>query len=158
MSFATQDQTSSGGNPITITLLGKDQAKVGNRFIFGGPVQECRECQLKNICFNLKKGRRYVVRNVRDKEHPCPIFEDGVRVVEVEQVPFRTGVPKSMVVVGSVITFHPQGCGTWGCDNRLLANPNGLEDGARIKVIKILSEKVCSNGSSFLEALVDFAD
>ena len=158
MSHEKQEKSTSTGNPTLITLLGKDQAQSGNRFIFGGPVQECRECHLKNICFNLKKGCRYVVSNVRDKEHPCSVFEGGVRVVEVEQVPFRAGVPKSMVVEGSVITFHRQGCGVWGCENLLLSNPVDLADGSRIKVVTILSEKTCADGSSFLEALVDLAD
>ena len=95
---------------------------------------------------------------VKKSVTPCSDFEGGVRVVEVEQVPFRAGVPKSMVVEGSVITFHPQGCGVWGCENRLLANPVDLADGSRIKVVTILSEKTCADGSSFLEALVDLAD
>ena len=88
-------------------------------------------------------------------------FVSGIEPVadrKVEQVPFRAGVPKTMVVEGSVITFHPQGCGVWGCENRLLANPIDLADGSRIKVVTILSEKTCADGSSFLEALVDLAD
>jgi uncharacterized protein len=152
------DGAGAGKNSTTITLLGRDQARTGNRFIYGGPLQECRECQLKNICFNLKKGRRYRVVNVRDKDHQCKVYSDGVKVVEVEQVPFRAGVPKTMVVVGSVITFHPMGCGIFGCHNWNLTHPTALDDGTRIKVISITGEQSCENGTTFLDALVDFAE
>ena len=147
-----------GGNPVIITLLGREQARIGHRFMYNGPLQDCRECQLKNICFNLVKGRRYVVRHVREKAHPCAIFEGGVRVVEVERVPFRTGIPKSMVVEGSVITFHPQGCGSPDCPDRFLERPPDVPDGSRIRIIDILSERTCPDGTRFREALVDFAD
>lgn len=142
----------------TITLLGKDQARKGHRFIYLGPIQSCRECQLKNICFNLEKGRRYRVVKVREKEHKCNVCSAGVKVVEVERVPFKAGVPKSMIVEGSVITFHPQGCGIKGCGNWQLTHPPGLEEGVRIKVLRILEDVNCPEGSSFREAEVDFTD
>ena len=147
-----------GRNPAAITLLGREQARVGHRFIYSGPLQDCRECQLKNICFNLVEGRRYLVKHVREKAHPCAVFEDGVRVVEVERVPFRAGIPRSMIVEGSVITFHPQGCRSPDCSDYLLERPPDVPDGTRIRIIGILSEHTCPDGRRFREALVDFAD
>lgn len=157
MSFNSQNDKARGTGLVTITLLGKDQAREGHRFIYNGPIQGCKECQIKNICFNLEKGRRYRVSAVREKEHACPTYSSGVRVVEVEQVPFRVGVPKSKMVEGLVITHHPVGCGIRGCENWFLNHPPALEEGTRITVIKILGDVKCSHGSEFLEALVDFA-
>jgi len=151
------EQSASGKTPIVITLIGKHQARKGHRFIYLGPVPECKECQLKNICFNLEKGRRYEVVNVREKEHPCSLFEDGVRVVEVNQVPFRAGIPKGMVIEGSVISFHPQECGSRDCEHWSLAHPPGLEEGTKIKVIRIVGDVKCPACPPFREALVDFA-
>jgi len=144
--------------PTTITLLGKYQAREGHRFIYQGPIPECRECQLKNICFNLDKGRRYQIVKVREKEHSCSLFFQGVRVVEVVQVPFTAGIPKGMVIEGSVISFHPQECSRRDCMNWSLVHPPGLETNTRIKVLKIVRDINCSGCSPFREALVDFAD
>jgi len=156
MAFASQADETTGTGKMTITLLGKYQARKGHRFIYSGPIQGCKDCQIKNICFNLEKGRRYSVVNVRDKEHMCRISSTKVKVVEVEQVPFRLGVPRSMIVEGSVITYHPVGCGIYGCRNWLLTHPPSLEEGTRIKVIKIHGDAECEDGTDFLEALVDF--
>jgi len=158
MSYTSHEETNNEKKTTIITLLGKGQAREGNRFIYDGPMQGCRECQLKNICFNLEKGSRYRVVKVRDKEHTCTVFEEGVKVVEVEQVPFNTGVPRSMIVEGSVITFHPQGCGIRGCRNWMLTHPSGIEEGTRLKVIKIIGDANCENGTGFKEAVVDFAE
>ena len=157
MLFNSQNDETTGTGLVTITLLGKDQAQEGHRFIYNGPIQGCRECQIKNICFNLEKGRRYRVVTVREKEHTCATYASGVKVVEVEQVPFKVGVPRSMMVEGSVITHHPVGCGIRGCGNWFLTHPAALEEGTRIKVIKILGDARCDDGTGFLEALVDFA-
>ena len=142
----------------TITLVGKGQAKVGYSFIYQGPVSDCRECILKNICFNLEKGRRYTVIKVRDKEHPCRISNEGVRVVEVENIPFKGAIPGTMVIEGSVIKFHPQGCGRKLCRSRNITNPNGLEENTRIKILKVLGDATCEHGVKYKEAIVNFAD
>jgi uncharacterized protein (UPF0179 family) len=157
MSLINQTGDTEGSGRVTITLLGKDQAKVGHRFIYNGPIQGCKECQIKNICFNLEKGRRYRVITVRDKEHTCPTFDSGVLVVEVEQVPFAVGVPRSMIVEGSVITHHPVGCGIRGCENWFLTHPPAVEEGTRLKVLKLIGERKCRDGTVLMEALADFA-
>lgn len=158
MSEASREDKDQEKITTIITLLGRDQAREGHRFIYSGPMQECRECQLKNICFNLEKGRRYRVVKVRDKEHKCSVFSNGVKVVEIEQVHFHAGVSKSMVVEGSVIKFQSLGCGILGCENWFLTHPPGVDEGTRIKVLKILGDVKCSDDSVFKEALVDFAD
>ena len=146
------------GTRTTVTLIGKGQARKGYMFIYQGPVPDCRECGLKNICFNLERGRRYRVVRGREKEHECGLFDDGVRVVEVERVPFLAGIPRHKTIEGSVITFNPQGCGRRGCENWSIAHPPGLDKNCRIKVLRIQGELECADGSRFKVALVDFAE
>ena len=153
----TSDPVHPKKNAI-ITLIGKLQAKVGHRFIYQGPIKDCRECKLKNICFNLENGRRYNIVRVREKNHKCNLFEDEVRVVEVEKIPFKIAIPAQRMIEGSVISFHPLGCCKHYCEHLSLTHPPAIEDGTRIKILEIIGDRECEDGSKFKEALVDFAD
>lgn len=44
---------------VLVTLIGEDLAVEGGEFTYMGSSNECRSCQLKTVCFNLKPGRRY---------------------------------------------------------------------------------------------------
>jgi len=141
-----------------ITLIGKEQAKVGHRFIYLGPIAECKECPLKNICFNLEKGRRYRITKLRDREHKCRIFSEGVRVVEVERMPFHSSIPKNLAIEGSVVTASLPDCRKRGCEYWGLCHPVSVENGAKIRILKLGEPVRCPAGFNPVEGTVDFAD
>jgi uncharacterized protein (UPF0179 family) len=68
-----------------VTLIGEKIAEENMEFVYIGPNNDCRNCKLKNVCFNLKVGRRYKITNVRDKKHSCNVHEGPAVVVEVKQ-------------------------------------------------------------------------
>ena len=46
---------------VLVTVIGELQAKIGNTFIYLGPMLNCKNCNLKKICSNMKKGGKYKV-------------------------------------------------------------------------------------------------
>jgi uncharacterized protein (UPF0179 family) len=77
-----------------VTLIGEKLAKNEAEFIYIGPNNECRNCKLKTVCFNLKIGRKYKITNIRDKRHNCNVHEGTVAVVEVQEMPIITAIEK----------------------------------------------------------------
>lgn len=77
---------------VLVTVVGEQQCKKGFEFVFGGPLAECRECKVKNVCFHLEQNKEYRVTETRDVHHECKIHEGGVRVVEVEKLPRKSVV------------------------------------------------------------------
>lgn len=104
----------------TITLVGSLQAGVGERFVYEGPNDGpdalCAPCKLQSICFNLKPGETYVVKAVRDKDHPCFLHERGTaRVVEVATAPHESVLPSRGLVAGQTIIYPDRECPNRGC-------------------------------------------
>ncbi len=77
-----------------VTLIGERIAKENEEFTYIGPNNDCKNCKLKTVCFNLKSGRKYKIKKVRDKRHNCKIHEGTVAVVEVEEQPIITAIDK----------------------------------------------------------------
>ena len=90
---------------VLVTVVGESQCKKGFEFVFSGPLAECRECKVKNVCFHLEPNRLYRVIEVRDVHHDCKVHEEGVRVVEVEKLPTKTALPSKSAIEGSMITY-----------------------------------------------------
>jgi uncharacterized protein (UPF0179 family) len=140
---------------VLVTVVGESQSKKGFEFVFGGPIADCRECKVKNICFHLEQGRWYKVTKVRDVHHECRIHEGGVRVVEVERVPTRAAIPKSQAVEGAMITFEEADCNKTGCPNRRLCLPIGAE-GTRFKITSVGNLEIeCAKGLNLKLVLLD---
>ncbi len=99
-----------------VTLLGEKLAKKEAEFIYIGPNNECRNCKLKTVCFNLKTGRKYKITNIRDKRHNCNIHEGTVAVVEVQEMPIITAI-ETKFSEGSKIKINSKECRCIGCDN-----------------------------------------
>ncbi|KUE74367.1 hypothetical protein AUQ37_04495 [Candidatus Methanomethylophilus sp. 1R26] len=59
---------------ILLTLIGKERAEAGRRFVYIGPEPECSECKVRDICLNLEKGSEYMVRkpSARCTNAPSP--------------------------------------------------------------------------------------
>jgi len=132
-----------------ITLIGKNLAEKGLKFVHYGPSAECEECRFKNTCIDpLEEGRMYIITDVKDSEHPCPIHEGGkVKVVEVERAEIETLVDSKKTFEGSIVVFKFPECEK-ECTMRDLCFPEGLFEGDRCKIVKSIGKtpNKCING------------
>lgn len=128
-----------------VTIVGESQARIGNRFYFVGPLTECKECKLRNVCFNMEVGALYEIVDLRDTVHDCAIRESKVRVVEVEKKAFRAAVTKKQAM-GSSITFESRNCPNIGCENHQFCCPPNTKDGDRFSIVDDISDIKCPIG------------
>ena len=98
-----------------VTLIGEKLASEGAEFIYLGPNNDCRNCKLKTVCFNLKANRHYRITNIRDKKHACKIHEGSAAVVEVEELPIVTSISKEYFE-GSKTKIEKEDCNSIGCE------------------------------------------
>lgn len=127
-----------------VTLIGEKLAKLGNEFIYIGPNNECKNCKLKTVCFNLKSGKKYKITNIRDKKHNCNVHEGAAAVVEVHEQPIITSINKKYIQ-GENLKIEKNNCGSIGCIHYELCNVN-LEKGKNYTIIKIFEEIECPMG------------
>lgn len=104
-----------------VTLIGEKLAKVDNEFVYLGPNNDCKNCKLKTVCFNLKTGRRYKITNIRDKRHNCNVHEGTAAVVEVQEMPIITAIDKK-ISSGSEVKIQNKECNSIGCVNYEICN------------------------------------
>lgn len=133
-----------------ITLIGEAQAKIGNRFYFTGPLNECKDCRLKGVCLNLESGHLYEIVGLRDVEHDCEIHESKVRAVEVEKKPMGAAMLGKKAMEGSVITFEPIQCDMIGCENYRYCRPPAIRDGMKLTVDSIDGDAECPRGNTLV--------
>ena len=139
-----------------ITLIGKNLAKKGMEFQYIGPLLECRDCKLKNVCFNLDEGKWYRITKVRDKEHDCKVHEgEKVVTVEVEEIPVPIAVELNTVVEGETIVYRRINYRDHNCkEDYELFHPIGLRDGMKIRIVKVAGDIKCKNNKTFKKVLV----
>ena len=136
---------------VLVTLIGDSHARIGNRFYYLGPTEECKECRLRNVCFNLDPGSLYEIVQMRDTWHDCLLREDGkVRVVVVEKVPFMAAVPKKQAIDGAAITFEPRACDNLGCPNRRYCCPVNAKEGEKRSITKVIENMDCPKGETLV--------
>lgn len=131
---------------VLVTVVGESQCRKGFEFVFGGPLADCRDCKVKNVCFHLEQNRWYRVTDVREVHHECKIHEGGVRVVEVERLPTKAALPKDAAHEGSMITFSESDCDRLGCPNFKLCRPLGTFEGMRFRIESVGEELECPRG------------
>ena len=140
-----------------ITLIGKKLAKPGQEFIhYGvGKSRECFGCKLRKVCDNLEVGRRYVVKSSMNKPHEkCKIHDEGVMLVEVELADVKAFIPTRQAVEGATITYMKPSCSKLSCEYSDLCFPEGVRDGDKCEVAKVLEKKVnCEAGDMTLVSL-----
>jgi len=127
-----------------VTLIGEKLAKKDTEFIYLGPNNECRNCKLKTVCFNLKPGRRYKITNIRDKKHNCNIHEGTAAVIEVEELPIVTSVDKN-INEGTTIKIEKKSCKGIGCIHYDVCSVNIQKD-KNYKIVKIFEKIECPLG------------
>lgn len=140
---------------VLVTVVGEHQCKKGFEFVFGGPLADCRDCKVKNVCFHLEPNRRYRVTEVREVHHECKVHEEGVRVVEVEKLPTRSTLPARAAVEGSMVTFEETDCNVIGCPNFRLCRPSGASEGMRFRIVSVEGEIECLKGKGLKSVLLD---
>jgi len=129
---------------VLVTLIGEKIAVEDAEFTYLGPQNDCRNCKLKTVCFNLKPGRRYKITNVRDKRHNCNVHEGNAAVVEVQELPIFTSVDKK-TSEGESIKIDKKDCGSIGCDNYEICSVTLLKE-KKYKIAQIYEDIECPMG------------
>lgn len=140
---------------VLVTLIGEPHAHIGNRFYYMGPNDECKDCRLKNVCFNLDPGAMYEIVQLRDTEHECELREGSVRVVVVEKVPFQAAIPKKLAIDGSMITFEPRDCPQMGCPNRKFCCPINIAEGEKHAITEVIENLDCPIGETLVRVKME---
>ncbi len=134
-----------------VTLIGEKLAKEGDEFIYLGPNNDCRNCKLKTVCFNLKPGRRYKITNVREKRHSCTIHEGNAAVVEVQELPILAAVDNKLSK-GLTSKIEKQECGNIGCEHYDLCCNIALQKDKSYKITKTYKQIDCPIGNELQKA------
>jgi hypothetical protein len=127
---------------VLVTLVGEYLAVEGQEFTYLGSNSECRNCQLKTVCFNLKPGRKYRITKLRDKHHDCDIHEGTVVVVEVEELPLTVAITKDLPE-GAATTVEKKNCKNIGCESFELCTSTALQQGKTYTVKKVYEKLSC---------------
>lgn len=133
-----------------VTLIGEKLAIEECEFVYIGPNNECRNCKLKTVCFNLKTGRKYKITSVREKRHNCSIHEGNAAVVEVIELPIVTAVDKKLNEADTV-KINGDACRSIGCVNFELCNISLSKD-KKYKITKIYENLDCPIGRELKKA------
>jgi uncharacterized protein (UPF0179 family) len=126
-----------------IGLVDSESANEGYEFVYLGEADECKNCSLRLPCHhNFECGRRYAVKSVREKTHPCRLFNQLI-VCEVEEVGIDVFLPQGSAFEGASITFKPLSCKKRLCKHSPYCMPEGLSDGDRCMVHSIKGKFKC---------------
>jgi len=140
---------------VLVTLVGEHLAVEGEEFTYLGSNSECRNCQLKTVCFNLKPGRQYRITKLRDKHHDCNVHEGTVIVVEVEELPLTVSIPKN-ISEGATTTIEKQDCKNIGCNSYEICTSEALQNGKTYTIKKVYERIQCPKNHELYK--VDITD
>lgn len=127
-----------------VTLIGEKLAQEKMEFIYLGPQNDCRNCKLKTVCFNLKPGRHYKITNVREKRHECNLHDGTAAVVEVQELPIKTCIDKN-ISEGENIQIKKKNCNNIGCENYEFCSIE-LQKDKKYQITKIIGDIDCPAG------------
>lgn len=140
-----------------ITLIGTKLAEKGLKFMHYGAAKTCEKCRFKNTCIDpLEEGRIYVIKEVKDTQHPCPLHEGGkVKVVQVEKADIHALIDSKIAFEGSNIIFNPPQCDE-DCQLKHRCIPPGLYADDKCKIIKNLGKPPaeCAKGYKLRQVLL----
>ena len=138
--------------------MGEKLAKPGLVFRYMGETDaECAACKLHKVCHGkeLRKGREYVVTNVRPVQHDvCHVYEGKVQVVEIDPkpLPVRVAIPVS-ATRGTGFSRHFEECGA-ACLLKQYCDPAALAPGVTAQLEKVEGDVPCLVGRKLKFALV----
>ncbi|MCK5111952.1 MAG: UPF0179 family protein [Thermoplasmatales archaeon] len=130
---------------VLVTLVGERLANEDEEFVYLGPNNECKNCKLKTVCFNLKPGRQYKIIKVREKQHNCNVHEGNVVVVEVSEIPIVTSIDKKLSE-GAKTKVDKKECKNIGCDYFDICTNKAAQKGKTYTVKKAYEKIVCPEG------------
>ena len=134
-----------------VTIIGEKLAEENKEFIYLGPNNDCRNCKLKTVCFNLKLGRHYKIIKIRDKRHSCNVHDGNAVIIEVQELPILTTVDKKFTE-GSKIKIEREKCGNIGCLYYDLCNDIAVSKDKTYKIIKVHESVNCPEGYELKKA------
>jgi uncharacterized protein (UPF0179 family) len=135
-----------------VTLIGEKLAKVGNEFIYIKANNDCRNCKLKTVCFNLKPGRRYQITKIREKRHSCSVHDGVTAVVEVKEMPINAIIDK-MISENHIKKFEKIECDNIGCNYYELCNNIALQQDKNYTITRKYDEIIeCPIGHNLQKA------
>lgn len=144
-----------------ITLVGKDFAKEGTKFIFYGPAEACKNCRFKASCVDsLEKDRLYEIISVRHNGQKCPLHaENEVFPVEVQKADVPLLFNSKIVFEGSTIVYNAPECDEY-CEYHDLCFPEGLLENDKCIIIKDFGkfEGKCKKGYTLNKLYVNFVE
>ncbi len=132
---------------VIVTLVGEDLAKEGAEFTYVGANSECRNCQLKTVCFNLKPGHSYRISKLRDKRHNCAVHEGQVVVVEVEELPLA-GMVDREPSEGATVTLQKLVCRHLSCQYFEVCTNPAIQPDRSYVVNKRYAKVDCPKGAT----------
>ncbi|AUB56190.1 hypothetical protein BK007_09345 [Methanobacterium subterraneum] len=142
-----------------ITLIGKNLAEKGIRFMHYGAASQCEKCRFKTTCIeSLEEGRIYRVKEVKNTEHPCMIHDGGkVKVVDVDRAVIKAAIDSKRAFEGSNIVFNPPECDE-DCSLRELCFPEGLYPDDKCKIVKKMGKPVdkCAKGLNLTVVMLKY--
>ncbi|SCG85733.1 UPF0179 family protein [Methanobacterium congolense] len=142
-----------------ITLIGKNLANKGLKFMHYGASSQCERCRFKGTCIDsLESGRMYIIKDVKDAEQPCFVHEGGkVKVVDVERAYIKTAVDSKKAFEGSKLVFNPPECDE-ECSMRDLCFPEGLYREDKCKIVKKVGKikDKCAKGYDLTTVLLKY--
>jgi len=140
-----------------ITLIGKNIAETGLKFMHYGAASQCEQCRFKATCIDsLERGRIYKIKEVKDSEHPCLIHDGNkVQVVDVDRALVRALVESKKAFEGSNIVFSPPECDQ-ECPLSDLCFPEGLYREDKCKIVKKIGkpQEKCPKGLNLTMVLL----
>jgi uncharacterized protein (UPF0179 family) len=139
----------------TITVVGLKQSKTGFQFLHEKPLTECASCRLYKVCMtNLEANRVYEIIEVREKNFPCSIHEEGVRVVKVVEADQEAAINPKFVFPQALITLTTQECHNLSCFHYATCLPQGLKNGDKVKILEVKEAISCPEGHSLVQVVL----
>jgi uncharacterized protein len=140
-----------------ITLIGKNIAEKGLKFMHYGAASQCKHCRFKTTCIDsLESGRIYKIKEVKNTEHPCLIHDGNkVKVVDVDRSLIKVLLDSKRAFEGSKIVFTPPECDQ-ECSLSDLCFPEGLYIEDKCKIVKKLGkpQEKCPKGLNLTMVLL----
>lgn len=139
-----------------ITLIGKEMAKEGNSFIFQNPAEECENCRLKHTCVEiLKPGRKYIIKEVKNIEHKCPINESALITIKAELSDIEMLIDAKKAFEGSNFLYQENTCKNTECENYKLCHPEGIKTNDKVTIAKDLRKTIkCEKNNKILKKIL----
>lgn len=117
---------------------------MGYTFLYEGKPQVCGSCEYAKVCHgSLAANRVYTVKNVREKQVNCKVFDGESCLVEVQPAEVEGAVEAHLAIPGALIRFNPQPCSRLHCEKFNLCVPNVLVEGVAYRVIMLGDRFIC---------------